>query len=192
MSQPSSAKPELPVNAEPRPRRGGATTLAALLCVLISACGYHVAGRGNALPQEWNVMAIPALKNRTSTYRLEQRLTAAVVREMISRTKYHVVPQPKDADAVLEGEVTSLQTTPLLFDQTTGRATLMLLTITLNLKLTDRASGQVVYQNPRFLFRNEYEITTNVPSFFQEENPALDRMSRDFARTLVSAVLEKF
>ena len=137
-------------------------------------------------------MAIPALKNRTSAYRLEQRLTQAVVREMISRTKYRVVPQPKDADAVLEGEVTALQTTPMLFDQATGRATLMLVTMILSVKLTDRSSGQIVYQNPRFQFRNEYEISTDVPSFFQEEGPALDRMSRDFARALVSAVLEKF
>lgn len=137
-------------------------------------------------------MAIPAFKNRTSTYRLEQRLTQSVVREMISRTRYHVVPDPKDADAVLQGEVTSLQATPMLFDQTTGRATLMLITMTLSVKLTDHASGQLIYQNPHFQFRNEYEISTDIPSFFQEEGPALDRMSRDFAHSLVSAVLEKF
>jgi len=174
------------------PRLHGFALFAALLCLVHAACGYHVAGRGNALPPEWKVIAIPAFKNRTSSYRLEQRLTQAVVREMISRTKYRVVPQPKDGDAVLEGEVTSLQTTPMLFDQTTGRATLMLVSMTLSVKLVDRSSGQVVYQNPRFQFRNQYEITTDIPSFFQEEGPALDRMSREFARSLVSAVLEKF
>jgi len=163
-----------------------------LLSFGAAACGYHVAGRGNALPPQWRVLAIPAFKNRTSNYRLEQRLTQAVVREMISRTKYHVIPQPQDADAVLEGAVTSLETVPMLFDQTTGRATLMLVTMSLSVKLTDHATGQVVYQNPRFIFRNEYEISTDIPSFFQEEGPALDRMSRDFARSLVSAVLEKF
>ena len=137
-------------------------------------------------------MAIPALKNRTSTYRIEQRFTQALVREMISRTKYRVVPEEKDADAVLEGEITSLQTTPVLFDPATTRATLMLVSVNLRVRLLDRASGKEVYQNSRFVFRNQYEITTDIPSFFQEEGPALDRMSRDFARTLVSAVLEKF
>ncbi len=167
-------------------------TLLLFGALLGASCGYHVAGRANALPQEWKVIAIPALKNRTSNYRIEQRLTQALVREMISRTKYRVVPQANDADAVLEGEVTTLQTAPMLFDKVTGRATLMLVTMTLTVKLVDRSSGQVVYQNANFVFRNEYEISTDVASFFQEEGPALDRMSRDFARRLVSAVLEKF
>ena len=159
---------------------------------LLVSCGYRVAGRGNALPPEWKVIAIPALKNRTSAYRVEQRFTQALVREMISRTKYRVVPDEKDADAVLEGEVSSLQTTPVLFDPVTTRATLMLVTVTLHVRLLDRASGKPVYQNSNFVFRGQYEISTDIPSFFQEEGPALDRMARDFARSLVSAVLEKF
>jgi len=163
-----------------------------LSLVLSASCGYRVAGRGNALPQEWKVIAIPALKNHTSTYRVEQRFTQALVRELISRTKYRVVPAEQNADAVLEGDIDSLQTTPVLFDPQTTRATLMLVTITLRVRLVDRASGQTVYQNPNFVFRNQYEISTDIPSFFQEEGPALDRMARDFARSLVSAVLEKF
>ena len=166
--------------------------LALLAAALTSSCGYHVAGRGNALPQEWKVIAIPALKNKTSNYRIEQRFTQALVREMISRTNYHVVPEEKDADAVLEGEVSSLQTTPVLFDPVTTRATLMLVTISLRVRLIDRSSGKPVYQNTKLTFRNEYEISTDIPSFFQEEGPGLDRMARDFARTVVSSVLEKF
>jgi len=167
---------------------GGFCVLAAFL----ASCGYHVAGRGNALPQEWKVIAIPALKNKTTTYRVEQRFTQALVREMISRTKYRVVPEEKDADAVLEGEVSSLQTTPVLFDPATTRATLMLVTVSLRVRLLDRSSGKPVYQNSNLVFRNQYEISTDIPSFFQEESPGLDRMARDFARTVVSAVLEKF
>ena len=68
----------------------------------------------------------------------------------------------------------------------------MLVTVTLRVRLVDRESGKIVYQNRNFVFRNQYEISTDIPSFFQEEGPALDRMARDFARSLVSAVLEKF
>jgi len=156
------------------------------------SCGYHVAGRGNALPQEWKVIAIPALKNITSNYRIEQRFTQALVREMISRTKYRVVPEEKGADAVLEGEISSLETTPVLFDPVTTRATLMLVSISLRVRLMDRASGKPAYQNSNLVFRSEYEIATDIPSFFQEEGPGLDRMARDFARTVVSSLLEKF
>ncbi len=172
--------------------RGGPSVFLLLLVSLAPSCGYHVAGRGNALPQEWRVIAIPALKNKTSNYRIEQRFTQALVREMISRTKYRVVPSEKDADAVLEGEISSLETTPVLFDPVTTRATLMLVSISLRVRLVDRESGKPVYQNAKLVFRNEYEIATDIPSFFQEEGPGLDRMARDFARTVVSALLEKF
>jgi len=185
--------PPISRSALPPTRTRRALLLSFLLSFpFLSSCGYHVAGRGNALPAEWKIIAIPALKNRTSAYRIEQRFTQSLVREMISRTKYRVVPDEKDADAVLEGEITSIQTTPVLFDPVTTRATLMLVSVSLRVRLLDRASGKEVYQNNKFVFRNEYEIPTDIPSFFQEEGPSLDRMARDFARTLVSAVLEKF
>jgi len=183
----------LPLHSHAVRNSARALGAAALLAAAsLSSCGYHVAGRGSALPQEWKAIAIPALKNRTSNYRVEQRFTQALVREMISRTSYRVVPEEKDADAVLEGEVSSLQTTPVLFDPATTRATLMLVSISMRVRLVDRASGKIVYENAHMVFRNEYEISTDIPSFFQEEGPGLDRMSRDFARTVVSAVLEKF
>jgi outer membrane lipopolysaccharide assembly protein LptE/RlpB len=163
-----------------------------LVALSVSSCGYHVAGRGNALPQDWKSIAIPALLNRTSNYRIEQRLTQALVREMLARTKYRIVPEAKDADAVLQGEVISIETNAVLFDPTTNRATTMLVSMSLKVRLTDRSSGKEVYGNDHFLFRDEYNISTDIPSFFQEESVTLDRMSRDFASTLVSAVLEKF
>ena len=50
----------------------------ALAAALIPAgCGYHVAGHASALPSEWNTIAIPAFKNDTTRYRIEQRFTAA-------------------------------------------------------------------------------------------------------------------
>src|SRR2546425_8863517 len=38
-----------------------------------------------------------------------------------------------------------------------------------------------LYQNDNFLFRERYEVSTDVPSFFEEQDPALDRLARDFA-----------
>lgn len=157
-----------------------------------SGCGYHVAGRGNALPAEWRTIAVPALRNRTTTYRIEQRLTQAVVRELLARTRYRIVPEEKDADAVLRGEITSLETSALLFDTVSNRATTMLVTVRMQVQLVDRVSQKVTYQNNDFLFREEYEISTDIPSFFEEQGPALGRLAQDFASTLVSALLENF
>src|SRR5260370_25822443 len=89
--------------------------------VLIAGCGYHVAGRSDSLPRSIHVIAVPALENKTSSYRIEQRLTTATVHEFLAKTPYRVVPAPANGDAVLRGKVLSLEAGPLLFDTATGR-----------------------------------------------------------------------
>jgi outer membrane lipopolysaccharide assembly protein LptE/RlpB len=165
----------------------------ALALVLAGAgCGYHVAGRAAMLPKTWHTISVPIFVNHTMRYRLEQRLTQAVVRELEARTSYRIVPDPRQADAILLGEMTSIEAVPVLFDTTTGRATTMLVTVQAKVRLEDRVTKRIVYRNDKFVFRDEYELSTNPRSFFEEENPALDRMARDFASRLVSGVLENF
>jgi outer membrane lipopolysaccharide assembly protein LptE/RlpB len=166
------------------------TLLAASLAA--GGCGYHVAGHASQLPSEWTDIAIPAFKNDTTTYRIEQRMTQAVIREFITRTKYRVVQDPKSADAVLHGEIISIETDPVLFEATTGAVTTMLVTVHTKIELIDSKTEKPVYKNDDMVFRDEYQISTDVASFFQEEDPALDRMSRDMASHLVSNVLENF
>jgi hypothetical protein len=142
------------------------------------------------LPSGWHTVAVPAFLNRTPTYRIEQRVTAAVVREFLARTKYRLVPSEDGADAVLRGEITDILATPLLFDAASGHVTTMLVTMKIKVSLVDEQTKKPVYQNDNFVFRDEYQVSGDVNRFFQEESPALDRMSHDFASDLVSAVLE--
>src|ERR1700683_4472200 len=79
-------------------------------------CGYHVGGTASELPPGLKVIAVPALKNDTPRYRIEQRMTEAVVHEFIARTKYHIVSSEDSADAVLRGEITSFEAIPAVFD----------------------------------------------------------------------------
>lgn len=165
-----------------------------LLAAAISGtgCGYRVAGRGSALPQHWKTLAVLALENNTTQYRIEQRLTEAVVRELLARTGYRVVSAPEGADAILSGEVSRIESSAVLFDANTGRATTMVVTVVTKVRLVDAASGEEIYRNDNFVFREQYEIATDVKSFFEEQSPALDRLAQDFAARLVSAILEKF
>lgn len=175
--------------------RAGATLSFAFACLLalaVAGCGYHVAGRAARLPSNWQTIAIPAFKNNTTRYRIEQRLTEAVIREFITRTKYHVVQDEGSADAVLHGQVLSIETAPVLFNSSTGEVTTMLVTVHVKVELEDKVTPKVAYSNSDMVFRNEYQISSDVQSFFQEEGPALQRMSRDFAAQLVSNVVENF
>jgi outer membrane lipopolysaccharide assembly protein LptE/RlpB len=167
--------------------RGAALALASSM-----GCGYHTAGHAVTLPASVQTIAIPAFVNQTQTFKIEQRLTAAVVREMVTRTHYRILNGPSDsADAILRGTVTSTSTSPLTYDSQTGRASSALVVVTVKVVLTDR-EGKVLYQNPSYLFRDEYEVSRELSSFFEEDSPALERLSREFARTLVSNVLEGF
>jgi outer membrane lipopolysaccharide assembly protein LptE/RlpB len=168
-----------------------AIVLAALV-LGAAGCGYHVAGHAARLPSDWKVIAIPAFTNNTTRYRIEQRFTQAVIREFITRTKYRIVQNTQSADGVLHGEVVSIETNPVLFDATTGQVTTMLVTVHTKVLLVDNKTQKTVYQNTDMVFRDEYQISSDVASFFEEQDPALERMSRDMASQLVSNVLENF
>jgi hypothetical protein len=174
----------------------------------LSACGYHVGGTVSQLPPGLKVIAVPALKNDTTRYRIEQGMTEAVVHEFIARTKYRIVPDEGSADAVLHGEITSFEAIPAVFDTTpattpnsttvpavnatTARATTLLVSVHLKVLLEVRETNKVLYKNDDYLFRQPYEISTDPAKFFDEQGPALERLSRDFASRLVSDVLENF
>jgi outer membrane lipopolysaccharide assembly protein LptE/RlpB len=166
--------------------------LVALSCILGAGCGYHTAGHAAAIPGNVRTIAVPAFVNQTQTFKIEQMLTSAVVRELVTRTHYHLVNQVSDdADATLHGTVLSTYTTPLTYDSQTGRAASVLVVITMKVSLVDK-QGKILYQNSSYLFREQYEVSRDLNSFFEEDSPALQRLSRDFAQTLVSNILEGF
>jgi outer membrane lipopolysaccharide assembly protein LptE/RlpB len=156
------------------------------------SCGYRVAGRSSNLPSEWRTIAVPAFKNDTTRYRIEQRFTESVIKQFLQRTKYKIVQNAEEADAVLHGEVISIETNPMIFNATTGQVTMMLVTVHTKVLLVDNKTLKVVYKNDDMVFRDEYQISTDAREFFEEQDPALERMARDFAAQLVSNVVETF
>ena len=149
-------------------------------------------GTPRICPPNGRRSSIPAFKNDTTRYRIEQRFTEATIREFITRTKYHVVQDPASADAVLHGEVLSIDTTPVLFNATTGEVTTMLVTVHTKISLVDNHTQKPVYQDKDMVFRDQYQISADVNSFFEQQDPALERMSRDLASHIVANVLEGF
>ena len=179
--------------------------LCVVIAILLSSCGYHVGGTGTSLPSGLKVIAVPAFDNQTNRYRIEQRMTAAVVHEFLARTKYRIVSTEGSADAVLHGEITSFEAAPAVFNTptsnsttnatlntTTGQATTMLVSVRMKVRLEERETKKVLYQNDNYIFREPYEISTDPSKFFDEQGPALERMSQDFASRLVADILENF
>jgi len=166
--------------------------LALGLSLTACGCGYHTAGHAVSLPQNVHTIAIPGFVSQSQTFRIEQLLTTAVVQEFNTRTQFHIIHETRpEADAVLKGTVVSATASPLAYDSKTGRAASMLVTVSMQVTLTDR-DGKVLFQNPSYLFHEQYELSRDLSSFFEEDSPAVDRLSRDFARTLVANILEGY
>jgi Lipopolysaccharide-assembly len=166
-----------------------AMALAALLSV---SCGYHMAGKADLLPKSIHTIAVPAFTNGTIRYKLAERLPADITREFISRTRYKIVADPRAADAVLTGAVLNFVSYPTIFDPTSGRAAALQVSAFLQITLTDRATGKVLFSRPSFEVRERYEVSLDTQSYFDESGVAVERLSRDAARSVVSAILENF
>ena len=173
------------------------------LCVLVtacaffgSACGYSLAGRGSFLPAYIRTIGIPTFTNRTTVFNLETQLTQKVRAEFIGRGKYQVLPQNTGVDALLTGEVSAVSIVPASFN-TQQLASRYAITMTARIELRDVRENKVLWENPSVMFRQEYEATsgrtaTDPAAFFQQDATSLERMSTEFARTIVSAILEAF
>ena len=162
------------------------------LSVGLTGCGYHISGHADMLPKSVQTIAIPSFKNLTSRYKLPERLAGSLTREFISRTRYHINADPEHADAVLRGTVIRYDSYATTFDPATGRSSSVQMIVNLKLSLVERATGKVLWERPSMEVRERYEIGTDQRAYLEESDAAVERMSRDVARSVVSAVLEAF
>ncbi|MBV9264615.1 MAG: hypothetical protein JO061_00455 [Acidobacteriaceae bacterium] len=151
-----------------------------------------MAGQGDAIPKRVQTIAIPTFSSGSNRYRLSDSLPNQIAREFTSRTRFHVVLDPAEADAVLRGTINAVSTYATIADPTSGKATTVQAAVTVSLTLTERASGKVLFSRPNLTARSYYEIATDPHQVFDESGPAFDRVSRDLARDIVSAVVENF
>jgi hypothetical protein len=167
-----------------------------LMSLSIDGCGYSLAGRGSFLPDYIRTIGVPTFANRTTVFNLETQLTQKVRAEFIGRGKYQIVPDSGNVDALLTGEVTGVNITPVSFTNQ-QLASRYVITMSARVELRDLRENKVLWENPGVVFREEYEAgagqaVLDPSAFFGQDTNALDRMSGDFARTIVSAILEAF
>jgi outer membrane lipopolysaccharide assembly protein LptE/RlpB len=166
-------------------------SIAAALLTL-TACGYHTVGAATHLPATARTMAVPVFATKTTAYRTETVMTTAVIRELATRTRLRITPDSAAAaDTTLKGTILSQTVAPLTYNSQTQQSSSFLITIVVSVTLTAR-DGHVLYENKNYVFRQQYQSTTDLPTFLEENPAAVERLSRDFARALVADVLEGF
>jgi len=165
--------------------------VAALLLAAVG-CGYHTGGQAVRLPSSVHTLYVPTFTNITQVYGFGQQLTEDVIQELRSRTNYRIVTENDGtADATFTGNATYAAIVPLTYDSQTGRISSGMVIIGMKASLVSRR-GKVLWENPNYLYREQYQVSRDVASFFEEEEPALKRVAKSFSRTLVSDVLEAY
>jgi outer membrane lipopolysaccharide assembly protein LptE/RlpB len=164
-----------------------------LLAGFQSGCGYHAVGSSAHLPPGVHTIAVPVFTTRAQAFHTEFAFTQAIVRELNTRTTYTVTTKDKDpaADATLRGVILSQAASPLTYDSSSGQTSSYLITVYARVTLVDRR-GRILYQNDSLPFHEQYQSTQDITTFIQEDSPAMQRVARDFAQAVVSAILESF
>jgi hypothetical protein len=162
-----------------------------LLAVALAGCGYHTLNAAKALPENIHTIALTPFVNGTIRFQLGDRLNEALSRELISRTRYTVIADPARADAVLSGSVVNVLSQATVNDPVLNRSTAGQVIVQLQVKLMQK-DGKVIFDRPNLQFRERYEIATTPGQYFDESEVALNRVSLDAAKAIVSAILENF
>jgi Lipopolysaccharide-assembly len=164
------------------------------LCSVFSmiGCGYHVGGAADMVPKGIQTIAVPPFVNGTTHYNLTDQLPIAISHEFMARTRFHIDNDASTADAVLKGSVNRIGAYPVISNPATANATTMQLSVNVSVELVERATGKVLYANKSLDVRTYYQIAIDPHQYFDESGPALDRLTREIAASVVSAVVENF
>lgn len=182
-----------------RPRRVLHRAVCALLgaaaLLTLSGCGYSLAGRGSFLPEYIRTIGVPDFTNSTTVFDIERLVTQRVRSEFIGRGKYSVVPEREGVDGLLLGEIASISLTPSAFNAQ-NQATRYTLIVTARIEFRDVKADKILWSSPALQFREEYESAPadglDPSAFFGQNANALERLAQEFARSIVSAILEAF
>jgi Lipopolysaccharide-assembly len=164
----------------------------------LPGCGYSLAGRGNFLPEYIATIAIPTFANRSDKVSVEEIFTRKVVEEFTARGRYKIQAEETGADAVLSGTVVAILTTPTVLeggsidDPESSQASTYTVIVRAQVEFKDVLKDDVIWSNANFQFRDDYEIGEDPEEFFNQEGLTLQRLAEEFAKSLVSSILEAF
>ena len=170
--------------------------LAIMSAMAASGCGYALSGRGSYLPAHIRIIGVPLFVNNTPVFEIEQRITAKVQAELTGRGRYEVRPDRQGVDAVLIGEILAVSVAPAAFNSN-QQATRYAVTLVAKVEFRDLKNNKEIWANPQLVFTEQYDVTTTQtatdPNAFLGSNVnAMDRLASEFARTVISAILEAF
>lgn len=165
--------------------------VAALAFAALVGCGYNLVGRGSTVPPDIHAVVLKAFENKTQRQQVDQILTQAVAKELVTRKRFTMVNDATGADAEISGAVVGFSVTPVTLDAE-GRATQYEISITAQVKFRRIKDDAVLWTNDRYNFRASYDVPVSNTAYFDRETLAIEEIAPQFAQTMVSDLLEGF
>lgn len=167
-----------------------------ILALAVAGCGYALAGKQNNLPDYIRRIGVPVFQNQSTIPELDQLYTQAVRTELQSRRKFTVVSETTGVDAVLVGTIQAVSQTPVAFTPGTNQASRYQITVIVHVEFRDTKTNKIL-ASPVDQKTEEYEVTTgavvtDLATLYAQNRNAFDRLSRDFARSVVQTILDTF
>jgi len=168
--------------------------LACIVMLFLAASGFRECYKpvtNSGLPKNIKTVAVPAFQFEVegARYRVESRFTEAVTEEIIKRGRgLKVQGSRENADAVIEGTIRNFIFSGVLLDRD-GRARVYEVTVVAAVTIRDLKQNKILYDNQNFIFRDSFEFSQDPRSFFNEEDPAVERIARAFAESVVSTIV---
>ena len=167
------------------------------MVVFSTACGYSLAGRGSFLPEHIKTIGVPSFINMSAQPGVAEIFTEKVIEEFASRGKYVIKPDAAGVDAVLNGAVMSFTIAPETLrggvdESSANEAARYSMVVRARVEFKDLLDDSMIWEDANFAFRESWEIGDNPDEFFDQQGLAMERAAAEFAKALVSRILEAF
>ena len=166
-------------------RAGAALALVAAL--LAGGCGYTI---GGTLPSHIQTVSVPIFRNSTREPGVESLITRAVVEGFSTNGRLRVVGSSQ-ADAVLDGEITSYSVASIAFDKD-ANVRLYRVVVTVNLRMRDVKRNAVLFEQNQVQEQADFRVQGQVAQTISREETALRAAATEIGRAIVALAITRF
>jgi len=166
------------------------TAVIAALVYLSGGCGYHIAGKGGAMPGNIKSLSIPVFTNATAKPDIESILTSAFVSEFMTTLEIK-----EKGDAVMQVTIKSYTLTPVSYTRNDVNQEYRL-TVALSARLYKKEGdtpGKLLWSDENIVDNEDYTVNTlDLTATRDRETEALKKLAKDTARLTKEHLLEGF
>jgi hypothetical protein len=162
-----------------------------LFFTLIISCGYTFAPQGEYIDKHITTVYVQAFVNKTSQAGLENYVRTAFIDQFILSNRFKIVQNVESADAIIQGSVLNINTSPLSYRLNTlvaeERATMVL-----EINFREKESGKTIWSSKNLTGQVDYKMVDNINTFPATRKDAFIKLSNDTAEKAFNLMMSGF